>query len=125
MNDVKNIDIHPVLREWLKAVEQRDADLISSLYAESAVLIPLMSNTIRNGNELIRDYFEQFFKKADLHVQFSSFGMMQKNGHEICSGNSMFSWLEGEERVHTKARYSYVIDNGKILIHHSSYWPED
>ena len=90
MNDVKNIDIHPVLREWLKAVEQRDADLISSLYAESAVLIPLMSNTIRNGNELIRDYFEQFF---------------------TCGGSActvLQFWYDAEERARNMFRKLHV-----------------
>lgn len=58
-----------VLHEWSKDWMARDADSISALYAQDAIIYPALDRAVSrtgadfNGPNAIRDYFRQLFKR--------------------------------------------------------------
>ncbi len=49
--------------KWDKALTAGQVDEITALYADEAVLLPLMSTEPRKGRPAIRSYFEQYIKR--------------------------------------------------------------
>ena len=110
--------------QWNNAIETKDPDTVTELYADDAILLPTLSNTICNSHEKIKNYFITFLKKGPSGV------INESNSREfsdliIHSGIYTFSF---EDQSSATARFSYVhslIDNEwKIIEHHSSLLPE-
>ena len=115
---------HPVFDRWVSALNDHNVDAICNLYSDNAILIPAISNTIRHKRDDIRDYYEGFLSKEDLRAELANCHVCYENGHKIDTGNYLFTWNEGGEIVSAKARFSFLIDQEKIIVHHSSIWPE-
>ena len=50
--------------QWNNAIETKDPDTVTELYADDAILLPTLSNTICNSHEKIKNYFISFLKKG-------------------------------------------------------------
>jgi ketosteroid isomerase-like protein len=72
-----------VLQEWSKDWKARDADSISALYAQDAVVYPAVDRRVSPGPDSIRDYFRQLFERlADPKIgDFVSSGPAQVSGY--------------------------------------------
>ena len=57
---------HPVIDAWLRAVNAHSVDAVCSLYAPEAILLPTLSDVIRDTPDRIRDYFESFLNRKNL-----------------------------------------------------------
>jgi ketosteroid isomerase-like protein len=54
--------VSSVLQEWSKDWKARDADSISALYSQDAVVYPAVDTRV-DGPKAIRDYFRQLFER--------------------------------------------------------------
>jgi len=110
---------------WNDALATLDPDAVTSRYAKNALLLPTVSDTPRDTDALINDYFVGFLKKnprgsiLESHVQI---------GTNWCQDAGIYEFTMGTDGSKVKARYSfvYIYEDGewKISHHHSSMMPE-
>lgn len=115
---------HTVFDRWMAAVNEHDVDALCKLYSSNAILIPAVSNDIKYTQADIYEYFTNLLDKQDLKVELLNCHVKYENGHKIDTGNYLFTWNEDGELVSTKVRFSLLIDEHRIVVHHSSFWPE-
>ena len=118
-----------VLAQWEKSLNSGDLQSIVNLYAYDAILWSTFSKIIRNHPDLIKQYFEELFRKTKLKVNFSSSQTRVFENTHIYSGTYEFSYMD-KELITFPARFTFVIckDNAgdyKIVEHHSSLIPTD
>ncbi|PVZ11226.1 MULTISPECIES: SgcJ/EcaC family oxidoreductase [unclassified Pseudomonas] len=116
--------IHALFDTWNQTLATRDAGKMAGLYAPDAVLLPTLSNELRNDRASIADYFEHFLAKGPSGAIDERFVVSGCN-KATDVGTYTFSFADGSQ---AKARYSYVYRyrDGQWLIshHHSSVMPE-
>jgi uncharacterized protein (TIGR02246 family) len=115
-----------LFRKWNAALQTGDPDEVLSLYAETAVLLPTVSDQVRSTPAEIRDYFKTFVTKKpkgkidEAHVRVLG-------GIAINSGVYTFRFGAGDLKK-IQARYTFVYqwidDRWLIIEHHSSGMPE-
>ena len=110
---------------WNNALATLNSTTVANRYARRAVLLPTVSDTPRNTNALIVDYFNSFLLKKPQGVILSGDITM---GCNWAQDAGIYEFTMGKDGSKVKARYSYVYiweDNQwKISHHHSSVMPE-
>ncbi len=95
-----------------------------ALYAEDAILLPTVSNTVRHTHAEIRDYFVHFLQKGPLgdidEANVRVFG-------DLAINSGLYTFMcDDAGQVH--ARFTFVYrrkgDGWEIVEHHSSRMPE-
>ena len=78
-----------ILNKWIKSLNNHNLDDILSLYSESAILVPTLSNKIRKNKAEIKDYFIHFLGKKDLRAKVKEVHIKYicNNRVKIDSGN--------------------------------------
>ncbi|KAG2452265.1 hypothetical protein HYH02_003289 [Chlamydomonas schloesseri] len=119
---------------WNDALATKDPAKVASLYSPDAVLLPTVSDRVRNTPEKIRDYFSAFLKKEPQGAIDQIDGVSPNIRFlapdvAINSGTYVFALKNDDgSRSKVRARYSYVYRkrDGKYMIeeHHSSVLPE-
>jgi ketosteroid isomerase-like protein len=99
--------IHAVDQAWLKAYTAGDADTLSKLYDEHAVLLPANHPAVR-GRAAIKDYFVKDIAETSKAGVSMAFGDKSDGG---ASGN--LGWASGTFTVKDKSGTS--IATGKFL----------
>ena len=114
-----------VLNMWSVFFNNKNLNAIILLYSNNAVLLATFNKDILQGKGNIMPYFVNLFKKENLKVVFDDKPIITPvDDAFVVSGNYTFSFTENGKRIEEKARYSYVIENRKIVNHHSSVRPE-
>ncbi len=123
-------EVSAFLTQWTDALKTKNPDIMTSLYADNAVLLPTLSNQPRMNHQTMRAYFVEFLKKkpvASINQTFINLGCNWASN----TGIYTFQLTDEKEPNKTKkakARFSYVYEkvDGKWLIinHHSSVMPE-
>lgn len=118
-------EVRGLFNLWNDALATLDPKTVANRYAKEAVLLPTVSDTPRNTNDLIVDYFTAFLEKKPQGKIISG---------DITIGNNwaqdagIYEFTMGIDGSKVKARYSYiyVFEDGqwKISHHHSSIMPE-
>jgi MFS superfamily sulfate permease-like transporter len=123
--EVVTVDIktYPIVQEWMQYINQHALDKITNLYDDKAVLLPTLSDQIRDSKEKIKDYFIHFFKQEDLAVKMENCIVNQYGDVRLNIGTYEFSWIENFEPQIVRARFTFAIRNNKIIEHHSSLMP--
>lgn len=111
------------LEKWIYAINDRDLDKVCGLYYPNAVLIPVLSDKIRQHPDEIREYFSRLFALDNLYAELLDCKVTRDNNNIIYTGNYTYSWTEEGEKQIIKARFSFVTGKYRILIHHSSSLP--
>lgn len=124
MSIITTQEEYPVLDNWLSAVNNNELENICELYHDNAVLIPIASDVIRRNAAEIKAYYSDLLQQDRMKINILNRSVVYENGHMVYVGNYVFNWYEGEELRTAKSRYSFVTDKGKILVHHSGYWPD-
>ena len=114
---------HPIIDRWLQAVNNHAVTVVCELYAEDAILLPTLSDIICDTPERIRQYFEFFLARPGLAARLSSCYVQEYSEVKIDSGIYEFNWQEGEATKSARARFTFVIRDGRIVEHHSSLAP--
>lgn len=116
---------HPVIDDWLEAVNARAVDRVCALYARDAILLPTLSDVICDSPERIEEYFASFLARPKLAARLSSCYVQEYSEIKIDSGIYEFEWEEEDSGLKrsARARFTFVIRDGLIVEHHSSMAP--
>merc|ERR1712038_646052 len=110
---------------WNDALATLDPDAVTARYSKNALLLPTVSDTPRDSEDLIKDYFVGFLKKQPQGKILESNVQI---GNNWCQDAGIYEFTMGATGDVVKARYSYVYvyEDGewKISHHHSSVMPE-
>jgi uncharacterized protein (TIGR02246 family) len=113
---------------WAEAVGSGNVDSVLNLYQEDAVLLPTLSNQIREGHTEMRTYFESFLERKP-KVVFSTRTLVRFMRPDVVSvkGDYTITTADGNQIA---ARYMFIYSwNNKqgwlIADHHSSISPQN
>jgi hypothetical protein len=123
LSDARLSASHPIIDLWLQAVNAHAVTEVCQLYAEDAILLPTLSDIICDTPERIRKYFEFFLARPGITARLSSCYVQQYSEVKIDSGIYEFNWQEGGATKSARARFTFVIRDGRIVEHHSSLSP--
>lgn len=119
----------PILKKWMKAVNEGDLEGLLALYDENAVLIPTFSNRLFSSRENIRDYFAKLCGREELSIALHEKTLIvQTIKDDVYALNGIYCWrfaIDGE-MLSFEARFSYLLDMARqrpIIHHHSSQIP--
>ena len=121
-----NRKIPNIVKQWEESIALRSPKKMLSFYSNDAVLLATFEPIIV-GKKDILEYFKMFPSKDDIQCKITSnITQIDEDGDSIiASGLYTFSYLKyGKRRKVVKARYTYVINEGRIITHHSSLVPE-
>jgi len=120
-----------VLFQWVSRVCSGNADDITALYHESAVLIPTFSPHTVITREGIRNYFGQLASRDGLGVRLHSKALRKHSQSETLhtlSGIYSFEFEVDQVLLSFPSRFTFVMDislDKPILHHHSSQVPRN
>lgn len=99
---------------------------VCALYAPDAILLPTLSDVICDSPERIRKYFESFLTQPKLLATLESCYVQEYSEIKIDSGIYQFEWDNEEMGLmqFTRARFTFVIRDERIVEHHSSMAPQ-
>ncbi|GHE24558.1 MULTISPECIES: SgcJ/EcaC family oxidoreductase [Streptomyces] len=124
-------EIAALFDRWNAALRSGDAERVTDLYAEDAVLLPTASPRIRTDHAAIADYFTHFLRKKPWGEKLRTEIEVLDADSAIDAGVYRFHLTDPATGV-TKpvdARYTYVYEKrgGTWLIvnHHSSVLPAE
>ncbi|RVU51060.1 DUF4440 domain-containing protein [Pseudomonas syringae pv. syringae] len=114
------------LYRWAATVATRNVDSVLALYAPDAILVPTLSNEVRDCDDSRRSYFENFLGNDGLvcDIQVFKKRLSRKLGTVVVGGLYTFVFRQdGDQRV-VPARFLFTFERieGEWLItgHHSS-----
>ena len=113
---------------WNAALQTGSPELVASLYAPDAVLLPTVSNRVRTTRAEIVDYFQHFLALQPRGRLNSSFIRILSPDLALNAGVYTFDVVRDGKPEQVTARYDFLYKrvNGRWLIadHHSSKMPE-
>jgi uncharacterized protein (TIGR02246 family) len=115
-------------QDWGTALSSGDANQITALYDQEAVLLATFSDELDTAKE-IETYFVGLLQKPDLKVAFNAQNIRVLDDNTATnSGLYTFSYSENGKTVEVPARYTFLYekkgDRWMIVEHHSSVRPE-
>ena len=113
-----------IVNSWAMSISKRDPMLMTSFYSEDAVLLATYSNLLV-GKKQILDYSIKFLDKEGLTCKITDNYTVQIGNSVAYSGLYNFSFYDQGQFGTVKARYTYVIKDNQIVMHHSSEQPEN
>lgn len=114
------------LHTWAATVATRDVEAILALYAPDAILVPTLSNEVRDCQDSRREYFRNFLANEGLvcDVQIFKKRVSSKLSTVVVGGLYVFHYHDGDAVVSVPARFLFTFEqiDGRWLItgHHSS-----
>ncbi|WP_060481014.1 nuclear transport factor 2 family protein [Pseudomonas sp. NBRC 111119] len=114
------------LYRWAETVATRDVDKVLALYAADAILVPTLSNLVRDCDDSRRNYFENFLANDGLvcDIQVFKKRVSRKLGTVVVGGLYTFVYRDGGEHCTVPARFLFTferIDERWLITgHHSS-----
>ncbi|MEO9802447.1 MAG: SulP family inorganic anion transporter [Reichenbachiella sp.] len=113
----------PVLDKWVAAVNAHDPNGLARLYADEAIMIPAFSTRVRRSKDQIKDLYRDLFEKDGLEVVPYQVSTQKINGLKVDSGQYKMKWNAQGFEEGKNLRFSFVIQDGKVISHHSSMEP--
>ncbi|MDT3722985.1 DUF4440 domain-containing protein [Pseudomonas oryzihabitans] len=114
------------LHTWAATVATRDVEAILALYAPDAILVPTLSNEVRDCQDSRREYFRNFLANEGLvcDIQIFKKRVSHKLSTVVVGGLYVFHYRDGDSAVSVPARFLFTFEqiDGRWLItgHHSS-----
>ncbi|NIE73530.1 DUF4440 domain-containing protein [Pantoea sp. Ap-967] len=114
------------LYRWAETIATRDTDKVLALYAPDAILVPTLSNEVRDCHDSRRNYFENFLANDGLvcDVQVFKKRVSRKLGTVVVGGLYTFAYRDNGELRIVPARFLFTferIDEQWLITgHHSS-----
>ena len=113
---------------WNAALQTGSPELVASLYAPDAVLLPTVSNRVRTTRAEIVDYFQHFLALQPRGAINQQFIRILSPDLALSAGIYTFDVVREGRPEQVTARYDFLYKrvNGRWLIvdHHSSKMPE-
>jgi hypothetical protein len=114
------------LHTWAATIATRDVDKVIQLYASDAILVPTLSNDVRDCEDSRRGYFETFLANEGLvcDIQIFKKRVSQKLGTVVVGGLYTFMYTHNGAQQVVPARFLFTFEKiaSEWLItgHHSS-----
>jgi len=108
-----------IVNSWASSIKFRNPMTMANFYSDDAILLATYSNLL-NGKDEILDYFISFLNKEGLECKITEIYTVQIGNSFAYSGLYNFSFYDGGQLKIVKARFTYVIKNNQIVMHHSS-----
>ena len=121
-----NRRIPRIIQQWADSIALRSPKKMISMYSDKAILLATFEPLIVGKKDILK-YFNMFLEKEGIQCKITSnFTQIDKDRDtRIASGLYTFSYIKnGIRKKIVKARYTFVINEGKIINHHSSLVPE-
>ena len=121
-----NRRIPRIIQQWADSIALRSPKKMISMYSDKAILLATFEPLIVGKKDILK-YFNMFLEKEGIQCKITSnFTQIDKDRDtRIASGLYTFSYIKnGMRKKIVKARYTFVINEGKIINHHSSLVPE-
>ena len=117
-------EILDLFQRWNNALQTGDPKLVSTLYAQDAILLPTISNVVRHNHQEIEDYFDIFLQRKPVGT-IDEYNIRIIGNVAINSGIYSFSFMDTSV-VQARFTFVYQWDGNQWLIieHHSSSMPE-
>ncbi|MCB9047296.1 MAG: DUF4440 domain-containing protein [Chitinophagales bacterium] len=112
------------IEQWAAAMNTHDVTHVIGLYSPHAILIPSMSSQMKKTAGQIKEYFAEFLAKPEFKVEIIDATTQMLEDITVESGIYIFSWTVKRKPHRVSARYTLVIQNDKIIQHHSSVAPQ-
>ena len=114
-----------LVNSWATSIQFRDPMRMLEFYSDDACLLATYSNFLHGKAEIL-DYFIHFLDKEDLKctITFNTTQLDYDRDTTIFNGLYNFSFRDKGQLKVVKARYTYVVNENKIVTHHSSLLPE-
>jgi MFS superfamily sulfate permease-like transporter len=113
----------PIVNKWMQAINKNSVEEVADLYAADAVLIPTLSDEIRDSNQKIKDYFVHFFQRENMQVELLTFSVKDFGNVRLNMGTYKFTFVQDHEPQTVTARFTFAIKESKIIEHHYSLVP--
>lgn len=119
-----NKRVPKIVQRWVDSVAKRDPKQQTKFYSNKAILLATFE-TMLIGKEQILGYMETFLDKENLKCRIlENYTKIDKDRDtKIANGIYEFVYTENGEVKKVVARYTYVINKGRIITHHSSVNP--
>lgn len=125
-NQPQTQQVYQAGQQWAKALQSRNPENITALYAKDAILYATFTNMLDNKSEIL-NYFKGLTKKSNLKVTFNKQNVRLFGYTAINSGIYTFSYSDNGKTINVPARYTFVYTstpNGLLIVdHHSSLLP--
>ena len=112
-----------IVNSWAYSIQFRDPTRMLDFYSDDAVLLATYSNLLV-GKTQIMDYFIGFLNKEGLTCRITDNYTTQIGNSFAYSGLYNFTFYDKGQFTEVKARYTYVVKDNQIVMHHSSVLPE-
>ena len=114
-----------IVQKWADTISQNNPDLQTKFYSKNAILLATFE-TMLIGRDQIRGYMVEFLDKVDMRCRIleNYTKIDYDRDTRIASGLYEFTFNENGEQQKVIARYTFVINRGKIITQHSSVNPE-
>ena len=114
-----------IVQKWADTISQSNPDLQSKFYSKGAILLATF-DTMLLGREQIKGYMIEFLDKQDMRCRIleNYTKIDYDKDTKIANGLYEFTFIENGEKQKVIARYTFVINRGRIITQHSSLNPE-
>src|SRR4051812_9234791 len=113
-----------LFNHWNKALVAKDMTALLATYADSSILLPTLSDTVRITREEKRRYFKHFLAKTPSGHIDSKFIVLGCNS-AVAAGIYTFTFTTPSGKAQARYTYTYKWTGREWLItsHHSSKMP--
>ena len=115
-----------LVNSWASSIQFRDPMRMLDFYSSDAILLATYSNLLRGKDEIL-DYFISFLNKEDLKCKITDIYTIPMDRYYSLASSGLynFSFIEDGQLKLVKARFTYVIKDNQIVMHHSSEQPQN
>ena len=120
-----NKRVPKIVQKWVDNIKKTDPASQTKFYSKTAILLATFE-TMLIGKEQILGYMVSFLDKENLKCRIleNYTKIDEDRDTKIANGLYEFAYTENGVAQKVIARYTYVINKGRIITHHSSVNPE-
>ena len=113
-------------KKWNEALQTLEPEKVAEMYHDSSVLLPTLSNKVRDDVKGKLDYFEHFLAKKPIGSIDEDYVEVKYCNLATYNGIYTFDLTAVDTKVQARFSYVYTFEEGewKIKTHHSSLMPE-
>ena len=108
-----------IVNSWASSIKMRNPMTMAQFYSDDAILLATYSNLLKGKDEIL-DYFISFLDKEGLECTITEIYTTQIGNSVASSGLYNFSFYADGQLKLVKARFTYVVKDNQIVMHHSS-----
>ena len=121
-----NTRVPKIVQRWVDSIKKTDPVLQSKFYSKGAILLATYE-TMLLGRQEILGYMQRFLDKKNMRCRILENYTKIDYDRDTKIANGLYEFKFTDENGETQsviARYTYVINRGKIITHHSSENPQ-